>query len=520
MLQLANLFSQGMVLQREKPVKVWGKTDARTEVTVSVQGAGAKGTADENGCWAVTLPPLQASAAETMTVTAGAQTVTVEDVAVGEVWVAGGQSNMEFPLRFEKHREEELKTQNPDLRFFDVPKQFYPQQAQDFRYEQVGFWRQANEENLPYFSAVGYYFQKELAADLSVPVGIIGCSWGGTQSRAWMKEETVRRVGPGWIEDWEKATAGMDMDQFWAAQRMNPQNNQGDPGTDPFSTFLMPSTPTAEEFMGFMQSMMAAAGVPAEGGSENVAEGVASYQAGPEPKNMPGVLFENMVLNTAPYTVRGVLWYQGESDDVEGLQALYADMFEGLAGDWRDAWQDPELPFLTVQLPGFRQWSVMVTNLDYPTIRRCQEEAAGRVKNVHMASISDVGEEMDIHPKDKKTVGRRLAGLARHYVYGEELFCDAPKPRTAERKGNAVTVAFANAGDGLKLKGGSVEALQVVQDGEEISYTAQVQGDRLILTLNADPQKSVELRFAQEKWYRVNLYNSADIPAIPFRVAV
>ena len=520
MLKLANLFSQGMVLQREKPVKVWGEADARAEVTVLVQGVSAKGTADERGTWMVTLPPLHASTAETMTVKTDAETVTVENVAVGEVWVAGGQSNMEFPLRFEKHRDEELNTRNPNLRFFDVPKQFYPQQMQDFGYDQVGFWREADEDNLPYFSAVGYYFQKELAASLSVPVGIIGCNWGGTQSCAWMKKETVRRVGPGWIENWDKATAGMDMDQFWADQRVNPQNNQGNPGTDPFNAFIMPATPTVEELMGFFKAMMAAAGIPDESSGENVAESIAAYQTGVEAKNMPGVLFENMVLKTAPYTVRGVLWYQGESDDVEGLQALYGDMLEGLIGDWRAAWQEPELPFFEVQLPGFKQWSIMVTNLDYATIRRGQEKAAKCLKNVYMTSISDVGEEMDIHPKDKRTVGHRLADMARHYIFGEDILCEAPRPAATDREGNVITVTFEYAGGGLKLEGESVAALQVVQGSEEIPYTANVEGSKLVLSLKTDHQKPVELRFAQGAWYRVNLYNSANIPAIPFVVAV
>lgn len=520
MIKLPNLFSSGMVLQREKRVKVWGESHAGAEVLVSIQGVSAKVTASENGAWMVTLPPLHASSSETMTVETNTETVTVENVAVGEVWIACGQSNMEFPLRFEKHRDEELNTKNPDLRFFDVPKQFYPQQAQDFGYDQVGFWREADKESLPYFSAVGYYFQKELSAALSVPVGIIGCNWGGTQSCTWMKEATVRRVGPGWIENWNKATADMDMDQFWSAQRVNPQNNQGNPCTDPFSTFIMPATPTAEEFMGFFKSMMEASDIPTESSGANVSESMAAYQAGVEPKNMPGALFENMVLKTAPYTVRGVLWYQGESDDVEGLQTLYGDMLEGLIGDWRAVWQEPELPFFEVQLPGFRQWSIMVTNLDYPAIRRGQEKVAKRLKNVYMTSISDVGEEMDIHPKDKKTVGHRLADMVRHYIYGENILCEAPRPAAINREGNVVAVTFEYAGEGLKLEGESVAALQVVQGSEEVPYTARVEGSKLILSLEADDKKPVELRFAQGDWYRVNLYNSANIPAIPFVVEV
>lgn len=145
-----------------------------------------------------------------MTVKSGEETIIVEDAAVGEVWIAGGQSNMEFPLRHEKHSAEELNQVNPNLRFYDVPEKFYEEQDRDFDYSNVGFWRKAEGDSLTYFSAVGYYFQKELAEKLNIPVGIVGCNWGGTRSCAWMREETVQKKGTLWMDEWEKATAGMD----------------------------------------------------------------------------------------------------------------------------------------------------------------------------------------------------------------------------------------------------------------------------------------------------------------------
>lgn len=519
MLKLARLFSHGMVLQREKPVKVWGKADAGAELVVSIQGVSAKGIAGKNGAWQITLPPLCASCAETLTVQSNHERISVEDVAVGEVWIAGGQSNMEFPLRYEKHREDALKINNSNLRFFDVPEKFYEEQDQDFDYSNVGIWRKADAESLPYFSAVGFYFQKELAAALSVPVGIIGCNWGGTQSCAWMREETVRRVGAPWMQAWEQKTAGMDMDAFWEAQRTNPKNNCGNPNTDPFSAFIMPATPTMEEIACFFQAMMEAAGVPADEGS-STAKTLSAYQPTIEPKNKPGILFRNMVEKTAPYTVRGIIWYQGESDDEEkGLQSLYGDMIEGLIGDWRDVWQDQELPFFQVQLPGWSRW-MMLSNHDYAAIRRGQEVVTKRLRNVYMASISDIGEELDIHPKDKKTVGHRLAGLARHYVYGEDILCEAPRPQYAKREGNTVVVTFQYAGNGLKLVGKGILALEVVQDGNRVPYTAEIEHDKLILSLKTDAQAAVALKFAQGKWYQVNLYNSEDIPTIPFTITI
>ena len=222
-----------------------------------------------------------------------------------------------------------------------------------------------------------------------------------------------------------------------------------------------------------------------------------------------------MVKKAAPFTARGVLWYQGESDDVPGLQTLYKDMLTGMIEDWREIWKDPRLPFYVVQLPGWDSW-MMQSSLDYQTIRRCQEEVAGSVENVHLCSISDVGEEKDIHPKDKKTVGYRLALLARKYAYGEDLLADAPVLKEAKRENGKIALTFDHAGDGLKLAGDQVNGLILKKGDQEIPFTAEAKGDCLILTPETLPEDSVKVDFAQTGWYQINLYNSADIPAIPF----
>lgn len=517
MLELAKIFSQGMILQREKTVAVWGRADSGAEVSVRVQGVSAKAAADENGAWTVKLPPLRASLRETLTAESGEERIVVEDVAVGEVWIAGGQSNMEFPLRFEKHRDRELTHVDRKLRFYDVPKKYYPEQDKDFDYSKVAVWRMAEGDSLPYFSAVGYYFQKELAEKLDVPVGIVGCNWGGTRSCAWMKEETARSAGPAWVEEWERATRNMDMEKYWEDRRTDPRSSAGNPGTDPFSMFIMPGTPSEEEIAAFYRGMLEEMGISVDENEENPAEKLESLRASVDAKTKPGILFENMVAETAPYTVRGCIWYQGESDDVPGRQSLYADMLEGLIRDWREAFQDESLPFLQVQLPGWSDW-LREENLDYVTIRRCQEEVTDRTEGVHMASISDVGEEKDIHPKDKRTVGHRLALLARHYVYGEELLCEAPRPERTRREGRRITISFRHAGGGLKCTEDYIEALRVSIGGAETAFTAEVQGDELRILLGADVTETVRVDFAKEAWYQVNLFNEADIPAIPFSV--
>lgn len=535
MLKLAKLFSNGMVLQREKPVHIWGQTEAGNRVKVEIQGKSAEAVADATGCFDICLEGLETSLQENLVVTNGQDRAEITDVAVGEVFIAGGQSNMEFPLRYEKHHEEALQTRDNDLRFFDTPKKYYPAQDTDFDYSAVGHWRKAESaEDLGYFSAVAFYFAKEIRQKEGVPVGIVGCNWGGTRSCAWMDEETVKKVGESWMEEWEKAIAGRDMDAFWASRKDDPQANAGNPGTSPFDAMILPRTPSREEIAANMmetaiQGMKEAAkndpqvaamveNAMDEKGNINPAfmqKIMEKYRDTIDARIKPGILYEHMVKNIAPFTARGVLWYQGESDDVPGLQALYTDMFTGLVGNWRALWQDADLPFIEVQLPGWHDWMDQ-TNLDYATIRRCQEEVAKTVEGVYMASISDVGEEHDIHPKDKKTVGHRMALLARHYLYGEDLLCEAPRPVGIKREADKIIIDMEDSGENLQILGSTIEALQLRSADQVIPYNASVAGNALILSLDEPTDAPIQIRFAKDDWYRVNLVNAAGIPAIPF----
>lgn len=510
MLRTAAIFSEGMILQREKAVTVWGSADPGAAVTVSIQGQCVKTRTGEDGGWEAVLAPLTASEQEVLTVKTDGEEIRIGDVAVGEVWIAGGQSNMEFPLRYEKYRDEESGTVNKNLRFYDVPEICYEGQDQDFDYSNVGIWRKAEGDDLTYFSAVGYYFQKEIAAKLSVPVGIVGVNWGGSRSCAWMREETIRRVGEPWICLYEESIADLDMEQYWKEQRTNPMNDRGNPNMGAFERFILPRTPSTQEVMEFFAQMTGRAG-----DGSDAPGGIPSMEGIVDAKTRPGCLYEHMVKVTAPYTARGVLWYQGESDDMTGLQPLYTVMLTGLIGDWRGIWRDETLPFLVVQLPGWRSW-LAIKNEDYAAIRRCQQEVAESVPNVYLASISDGGEEFDIHPKDKRTVGRRLALLAENHVYGEELLSDAPAADAVRRDKDVITIVFRNAGTGMKIEGETVNALAVTCEGTELTYSARTETDRLVILLSEPVKGRVRIAFAQGDWYQVNLFNETGIPAIPF----
>lgn len=503
MLQTAAIFQDKMILQRNKPVFIWGTGTPGADVSARIQGKEGSSVVGADGQWKLEIPALDASDKETLVIESGSETLTYEDAAVGEVWVAGGQSNMEFWMRYEKHKAEAVKDcPNDRLRFFDVPEVCYEGQLEEFDYSRQGVWREAaSKEELEYFSAVGYYFQKEIEKELGVPVGIIGCNWGGTLSRAWMNPDTVRQVGAPWMKDYEDTASAMDMDAYWKKQHGNYMNDRGNPFADAFGEFCLPRTPSMEEIGHFFS---------------NIPEDFQEYLTLMQPQSIPGSLYEHMLKTIAPYSIRGFLWYQGESDDVPGKNVLYKDMLTGLISDWRILWNDMELPFLFVQLPGFRHWLMNTEENHYPVIRKCQEQVADTVNHAYLCSISDAGEEFDIHPKDKKTVGERLAWLAEGHVYGKDILCDAPRAVAAKRNENLVTVTFANAEGGLEIKGEEIEALEVYSGEEALEYAAHVEDNAVVIRLERCVCGAVTVQFAQTPWYLVNLYNRAGIPAVPF----
>ena len=505
MIRLPAVFQNGMILQRGKPVAVWGTSAPSEHVCARIQNVAAETVADSEGKWCLRLPGLTASDSETLTVRAGDETAVIEDVAVGEVWLAGGQSNMEFQMRYEKHLSEvKPACSNANIRFFDVPEIAYDGQLEDFDYSRMGFWRKATPEDIEYFTAVGYYFARALETDLHVPVGIVGCNWGGTTASAWMTRESVEQAGKPWMDKYRESISALDMDAYWQRQHTNLLNDRGNPFADPFSEFVMPATRSPQEIAEFFGRMKGQ---------------IESFLNDMLPQQIPGCLYEHMLMTIVPYTVRGVLWYQGESDEENGHADLYASMLTGLIHDWRAAMQDAGLPFLVVQLPGWERWLESVNN-DYMTVRECQQQVADTVDNVWLCSISDVGEQFDIHPKNKLTVGERLALLARGYVYGEDILCDAPRGVSATCEGKEIRIAFTGAEGGLEIRGDELAAMEVICDGKPAEFTAAADGEILVLTLAEECSGQAEVRFAKTAWYLVNLYNKAGIPAVPFTLKV
>ncbi|MBR1623917.1 MAG: hypothetical protein IJ675_08440 [Pseudobutyrivibrio sp.] len=503
MIEIASIFQNKMLLQRDKKICIWGRGDIGKELSIVIQGEMYETSVDEAGNWKTYIGPLAVAESTELIVSDGESKLTIEDVAVGDVYIASGQSNMEFLMRYEKHIAEEKKVcANASIRFFDVPEISYERQDKDFDYSNVGIWRKTTAEDLQFFSAPAYYMAKTLNAKLGIPIGIVGLNWGGTRTSVWMSEEHANEVCPDLVADFERKLNGKSYAELIEAAGKSPLNDRGYSSWEPFSEFMMPRTPSPEEIGAFM----AQAAQTAE--FDDFANSVL-------PVEKPGCLYERMVKPVAPFGAKGVLWYQGESDAevLEGAKK-YETALTTMMNDWRELWNE-KLPFFIVQLPGFRSW-LETSGENYTYIRDAQKQICDKDDNAYLCSISDSGEEFDIHPKNKKVVGERLAALALKYLYKQDIVVDAPSLNHIERNGNTIAIYFDNAGEGLKLNGESINALEIFDKEATIDYSFEILKDRVVINLKANPTNQVTIQFAYTDWYLVNLYNSAGMPAIPF----
>ncbi|WP_163194071.1 sialate O-acetylesterase [Clostridium thermarum] len=510
MLKTAMIFGDNMVLQRQKPIKIWGRGNAGKRITVTLKGKEtviSNTTVGADGNWMIIFSSMEVERGLELEISDGIDTLVFHDINIGEVWLAGGQSNMEYWLEFDEDKNEVLNgPMNQDIRFFDYPDVSYEGQLDEHDYSSFGTWRKCTREDLPYFSAVGYYFAKELQENLDVPIGIVGCNWSGTSASAWMDTEYLKdNEGSAWLEAYEEAVKGLDLETYKEEFRRNPANNHSVPLKDMDNMarkFWYPGFSLEEQ-----REMLR---------KDTEQEGTVTMPVmGPYSEKRPGGLYETMLKKVAPYTIRGVIWYQGESDAVR--PELYSIVFGKMIECWRNLWED-KLPFIFVQLAPFGEW-LGSTGENYPVVRRQQELVSKTIPGTWMVSSSDAGMEWDIHPKRKKPIGMRLALCARGHVYGQDILCDPPEFSTAERFTGGVRINFKN-GDGLYVKGDKVNAL-IITDGEGKELTPDqvtIEADGLLILGNLP--ENLTISFASTPYYEVNIYNKAHNPAKPFVVTL
>ena len=452
---LAPVFSDNMVLQREKPAAVWGTADAGEEVSVSFGGQSVKTKADDKGAWKLRLKPL-ATSKENRTLTAKGRdnTVTVKNVLVGEVWLCSGQSNMEQPLWGGNPRFRDTKgamiaslSNYPLIRFsrmasydFSVkPRADYPMK-----------WEAVHPDNVSRLSAVGYYYGVELYRALDIPIGLITSHWGGTR-----------------IEPW----------------------------TPPCGFASIP------ELKGILNTLPSLK--PRTEGVKNLHQ-------------QPTVLYNRMIFPFVPYTFRGAIWYQGESNLGDG--AAYCNKMHALLNGWKEVFENPEMKFYFVQIAPYTYGG---DSKRLPAFWLTQQKFADEEKDAGMAIITDVSNLKDIHPGDKETVGRRLALLALNRDYGKKnIKADSPTIKEGKVENGKVVLSFNHAEGWYTKKNQPAKHFEVAGvDGNFVPATMEIKGAQLVVSSEklAEPKK---VRFMWDQTCECNLYNEACLVPNAFNIDV
>lgn len=506
MIQLSRIFQNGMTLQRQKPIRIWGNTDCVQWVTVLLNGAVLLSDVQIENDFSFELPPQEAMTDAILTIKGMNDVIELKNIDIGEVWIAGGQSNMEFLLRYEAEGETQIREANDaHLRFYDVGEYSFPEEEARSNKDNACWnkWVVFIPEWAEYFSSVGLYFAKVLRETYGVPVAIIGCNWGGTTASSWTAESYLAADGElkSYLDDYKAATENLGMEEYYR-RHDEALAFMESPKMDIAVRKVLRGNMTLWDYVKALPILIKVA--------------TNTMPMGPRNHNSPGCLYRMMVKQIAGFTCRGVIWYQGESDDYKA--EMYDKLFTSMIRCWRDAWQE-ELPFLFVQLAPFGKW-MGNTGEKYPTLRQKQELVSKTVPNTYMVSIMDSGMEKDIHPKKKRVVGERLALLARGKIYGEDILCEAPEYASSEIEDGALKLCFHHVGDGLQIRGKQLNALELSVDGSSIKkYGVFTDGNTLCIKSEKIKKTSrVDVAFAWTGYCEVNLYNSENLSAKPFKI--
>lgn len=481
-LTLAPLFSDHAIVQRDKPLPIWGRAASGEKITVTFHGQTVLTTAGRDGRWIVYFEPIAASSEPADLVVRGADRggVTVHDVLVGEVWLASGQSNMEWPVASLAADEKDAAAVDlPLVRQLKVERTVAAAPADEVK---TRGWVAANPATVGDFTAVGYFFARDLQRRLQVPVGIVNSSWGGTAIESWMSDASRASspLGPTLEARWRKAMTE------WTPERVARYPVE------------MAAWQKAEEHAKATRTKNPLPWPPPP--------------ATPDSPARPGGLFNAMIAPLQPGALRGILWYQGESNVSE--PAEYAELFPAMIQAWRANWGDEALPFLFVQLPNYADHNP--GGRSWARLREAQAKAL-ELPGTAMAVAIDLGEPDNLHPTHKAELGRRLTLIAKTQVY--EIPGDWSGPIFAEAtpEGAAMRVKFLHADTGLIAHARPVQALELAGP-DKVFHAATAKIDRNMLLVSSPKVKNpVAVRYAWSNAPAANLYNGAGLPAAPFR---
>jgi sialate O-acetylesterase len=487
---LAPLFADHAVLQRDKPIPVWGHADAGEPITVTFHGHTISTTAASDGRWIVYLDALPASTEPADLVVTGKNKIAVHDVLVGEVWLCSGQSNMEFVVGSPPgstfrvdNADEEIAAANYSLiRHFKVKIAESDAPTESLN----GSWAVCSPETVKLFTAVGYFFARDIYEKLHVPVGLINSTWGGTPVEAWM------------------SPSALDSNPDFAFVRARWQKDVAEyPQRKAEYDAALPLW--EKDFVAAR-----AAGKEAQ---------LKIFRLKPRPPHGPGDrwtptgLFNSMINPLQPYALRGVLWYQGESNAPHPTE--YHALFAAMITAWRKHFGQGDLPFYFVQLANY-SYLYNASGTEWALIREGQAQTLA-LPETAMAVAIDLGEHNNIHPRNKQEVGRRLALIAETRLYGIPGDDSGPMFADATREGSTLRVHFTHADNGLIAHENPVQSLELA-GADKIFHPAQgrIEGETLLVS-SPDVKDPVAVRYAWSNDPEANLFNGAGLPAAPFR---
>ncbi len=464
-----------MVLQQGMRLPIWGWADDGEKVTVTFRGKTVSATA-RNGKWMVKLPSQKTGGPDTLTAE-GKNKIDFRDILVGEVWICSGQSNMEWPLSSSFEAEKDIAASaNPNLHLFTAPRLKADAPVDDVK----ASWEKCDPDTVKKFSAVAYYFGRDLQKARGVPIGLIHTSWGGSPAEVWVREG-VLAANPAYKHD--------ILDGY------------------------------ADQLKGYQAAL-----VKWEKESDELKkEGKQPTGRKPSPPWKPAELFNGMIAPLIPYAVKGAIWYQGESNASRAWQ--YRTLFSDLIRNWRQDWGQGDLTFLAVQLAPYdrnkKRTLEAITaepgDSDWAELREAQLLSTKVLPKVGLAVITDVGDKDDIHPTKKEPVGARLALLARGIAYGEKIERSGPLYRGMQLKGDKIILSFDQVDGGLEARGGRLRGFAICGEDRKFAWAnAEIDNGKVIVSGPQIP-KPIAVRYGWADYPVVNLFNRAGLPASPFR---
>ncbi len=475
-----------MIVQEGSPVAVWGKASKFADVSVVLGESVATARADATGKWRVNVDPLPAGGPYEMTIRTGDEVLKLSDVMAGQVWFCSGQSNMAMELS--KTAEGGAAVQSdPLLRVFTAARRSSANPEADLSARKFGGkpWIETLPKTAPEFSALAYYFGKAIREATGQPVGMIVSAVGGTQIDSWTDRQTLESSPElrGILERWEQHVKSLPALEAEHAEKMSGWKADSDKARAGGLPVPRPPAPPAK----------------------------------PGEKNSPMANYNAMLHPLIPYTIRGFLWYQGESDAVDGRVSLYGKHFPIFIRRIRQLWGNEALPFYFVQIASYGP-PARPGGAGGP-LREAQRQALS-LPHTGMAVTIDIGDEKDIHPKNKKDAALRLARHALANEYGRPLITDGPIVKSARQSGNSIVVGFRNA-EGLHTRGEAAPGQFEVagETGEFVPVEGRIAGDQVILSWPG-PGDAKAVRYAWAGNPVANLYNGEMLPASPFEQAL